>query len=169
MDCNAKYEQARQLTYVEFPTKFVWNYKDRIWQPRRKGFSLGRVHSVSPKLGEAYFLRILLNKVKGPTCYEDIRTVNGEICPTFKDACYAMGLLDDDREYIEAINEASHSASGFSVRELFATMLMSDSLSRPEFVWENTWEQLADGILYNQRQRLKSPGINFQFHLISSV
>lgn len=45
--------------------------------------------------------------MKGPTCYEDMRTVNGVMYPSFKDACYAMGLLDDDKEYIEAIKKAS--------------------------------------------------------------
>ena len=159
MKCNELYEEARQLTYIEFPTKFVWKLDDRTWEPRKKGFSIGRIHTVSPKLEEAYFLRILLNKVKGPKSFEDIRTFNGETFPTFRDACYARGLLDDDKEYIDAIKEASHSASGYSLRELFATMLMFNSLSRPDFVWESTWEYLADGILYNQRQRLKFPGI----------
>ncbi|KAL4566048.1 hypothetical protein LXL04_030158 [Taraxacum kok-saghyz] len=99
-------------------------------------------------------------KVKGPKSFEDILTFNGETFPTFRDACYARGLLDDDKEYIDAIKEASHSASGYSLRELFATMLMFNSLSRPDFVWESTWEYLADGILYNQRQRLKFPELS---------
>ncbi|CAH1451561.1 unnamed protein product [Lactuca virosa] len=30
------------------------------------------------------------------------------------------------------------------------------NMSKPEVVWENTWEYLADGILYRQRQRFKS-------------
>ena len=114
---------------------------------------------VSPNLEEAYFLRILLNKVKGPRSFEEIRTVNGEEYLSFRDACYALGLLDDDKEYIDAIKEASHSGSGFYLRFLFATLLMCNSMSKPEVVWENTWEYLSDGILYNQRQKLKSPGI----------
>ncbi|KAI3737233.1 hypothetical protein L2E82_27230 [Cichorium intybus] len=160
MKCNETYEKARELTYVEFPGKFVWNLEDRCWQPRQKGKSIGRIHSVSPSLGEAYFLRILLNKIKGPTSFDDILTVNGHKCHSFRDACYALGLLDDDMEYIEAIQEASQSGSGYYLRTLFATMLMSNSLSRPEFVWEKTWEYLADGILYKQQLILKSPGLS---------
>ncbi|XP_052621074.1 uncharacterized protein LOC111890589 [Lactuca sativa] len=160
MECNKINKDARKLTYVEFPTKFVWKPDDKLWKPRKIGRSIGRIHSVSPKLGEVYFLRILLNKVKGPKSFEEIRTVNGEEFPTFRDACYALGLLDDDKEYVDAIKEASHSGTGFYLRFLFATMLMSNSLGRPEFVWENTWQHLLDGILYNQQRRLKSPGLS---------
>ncbi|KAL7605791.1 uncharacterized protein LOC111883552 [Lactuca sativa] len=155
--CNEIIKEARKLTYLEFPTKFVWKPKLQIWKPREVRYSIGRIHSVSPKLGEEYFLRILLNKVKGPKSFEEIRTVNGEICSSFKDACYNLGLLDDDKEYIEAIKEASVSGSGFYLCFLFATMLLSSSLCKPEIVWENTWEYLSHGILYTQQKRLKSP------------
>ncbi|KAL7602055.1 hypothetical protein Lser_V15G21000 [Lactuca serriola] len=160
MECNAINSEARDLTYVEFPTKFVWKLNGRFWSRRKVGKAIGRIHSVSPKLGEAYFLRILLNKVKGPTSFDDIRTVNGQTYASFRDACFALGLLDDDKEYIDAIKEASHSGSGFYLRFLFATLFMCNSMSKPEAVWENTWEYLADGILYNQRQRLKSPDLS---------
>ncbi|KAI3776977.1 hypothetical protein L1987_46770 [Smallanthus sonchifolius] len=159
MNCNKKILEARKLNYVEFPTKFVWKLDKKTWEKRQRGFSIGRIHSVSPSLGEAYYLRILLNKVKGPRSFEEIRTVNGQECPTFRDACYAYGLLDDDNEYIEAIAEASFSGSGYYLRCLFATMLMPDSISRPEFVWEKTWNYLADDILYNQRIVLKHVGL----------
>ncbi|XP_076945952.1 uncharacterized protein LOC143617209 [Bidens hawaiensis] len=156
MDCNQHDDLARQLTYVEFPSKFVWVLKDRKWERRKKGFAVGRIHHVSPSLGEVYFLRVLLNKVKGPRSFDEIKTVNGVIYATFRDACYALGLLDDDSEYIEAIQEASQSGSGFFLRNLFASMLMSNSISRPEFVWEKTWsiylslteEQLKNLTLY---------------------
>nr|KAJ0210655.1 hypothetical protein LSAT_V11C400224380 [Lactuca sativa] len=98
-------------------------------------------------VGEAYFLRILLNKVKGPTSFDEIFTINGQTHSSFRDACYALGLLDDDKEYIDAIKEASHYGSGFYLRFLFATLLMCNSISKPEVVWENTWECLADGIV----------------------
>ncbi|XP_021975067.1 uncharacterized protein LOC110870171 [Helianthus annuus] len=157
--CNEKYPAARQLTYVEFPTKFVWKINKRKWKPRKRGFSIGRIHSVSPSVGEAYYLRILLNKVKGPRNFEDIRTVNDVEYPTFRDACYAYGLLDDDNEYVEAIIEASFTGSGYYLRSLFCTMLMSESMSRPEFVWEKTFTYLSDDILYKQRRILKHPGL----------
>ncbi|KAL7590605.1 hypothetical protein Lser_V15G37888 [Lactuca serriola] len=63
MKCNEISQEARKLTYVEFPTKFVWHRKDLIWKLRKVGYAVGRIHYVSPKLGEAYFLRILLNKM----------------------------------------------------------------------------------------------------------
>ncbi|XP_076949291.1 uncharacterized protein LOC143621888 [Bidens hawaiensis] len=150
MKCNEKFSDARNLSYVEFPTKFVWHAKPHCWQPRKTRFSVGTIHAVSPAAGEAYFLRILLNKVKGPRSFEEIRTVNGRLQPSFRDACYSLGLLDDDQEYNEAIEEASHSALGHEIRTLFARMLSTDSPSRPEHVWMNTWKWLSDDILYNQ-------------------
>ncbi|XP_023741779.1 uncharacterized protein LOC111889853 [Lactuca sativa] len=169
MECNKVYKQAKKLTYVEFPTKFVWKLGSKTWKPKEVGYSIGRIHSVSPNLGEAYFLRFLLNKVKGPTSFEEIRMVNGEICPSFRDACYALGLLDDDKEYIETIKETSQSGSGYYLRFLFATMLLSHSLSSPDVVWENTWVYLLDGILYNQQQRLKSPGLSLNEDQIKNL
>ncbi|XP_076931739.1 uncharacterized protein LOC143596995 [Bidens hawaiensis] len=159
MKCSQLYEEARQLTYVEFPTKFTWKLEQKRLERRKSGFSIGRIHAVSPALGEAYFLRVLLNKVKGPKSFENIRTVNGKLHETFRDACFELGLLDDDSKYIEAIKEVSHSGTGFYIRSLFVTMLTSHSLSRPDVVWNNTWELLSDGILYNQRRILNSPDL----------
>ncbi|XP_021985738.1 uncharacterized protein LOC110881911 [Helianthus annuus] len=107
MEVNKNNELPRTLTYAEFPTKFVWKSKDRTWTTRQIGKTIGRIHSVNPSMGEAYFLRkILLNKVRGPQSFEEIRTVNGQVLPIFRDACYAVGLLDDDKGYIETIKEA---------------------------------------------------------------
>nr|KAJ0207304.1 hypothetical protein LSAT_V11C500288760 [Lactuca sativa] len=111
IECNAINSEARELTYVEFPTKLVWILNGRFWKRRKVGKAIGRIHSVSPNHGEAYFLRILLNIVKGPTSFDEIRTVNGETHSSVRDACYALGLLDDDKEYIDAIKEASHFGS----------------------------------------------------------
>ncbi|XP_076886945.1 uncharacterized protein LOC143536652 [Bidens hawaiensis] len=97
-------------------------------------------------------------QVNGPQCFEDIRTVDGVVCETFRDACYKRGLLDDDKEYIEAIEEASHTSSGYYLRNLFATMLITYSLSRPHFVWESTWQLLVDDILYKQQKDQNNPG-----------
>ncbi|XP_076960423.1 uncharacterized protein LOC143636811 [Bidens hawaiensis] len=139
MECNKKYGLAQTLTYAEFPTKVVWKQNERVWELRKRGFSIGRIHHVPPAFNEAYYLRILLNKVRGPKCFEDIRNIDGEVCATYRDSCYKRGLLNYDNEYIEATEEASHTASGYYLRSLFATMLITYNLSRPDDVWEKTW------------------------------
>ncbi|XP_054781855.1 uncharacterized protein LOC129289058 [Prosopis cineraria] len=114
MEMNGNQDLAKTLTYSEFPHHYVYERNKRAWKERKRDFAVGRITHVSPSSGELYFLRILLTKVKGPTSFDDIKTVNGVIYPTFKDACFALGLLDDDREYINAIREASVWASGVS-------------------------------------------------------
>ncbi|CAJ2631977.1 unnamed protein product [Trifolium pratense] len=155
MDANKKYEEAKNLTYNQFPLKFVWKDSERQWYPRKKGHKIGRLHFVPPGIGEIYYLRTLLNYVKGPRSFAEIRTVNNVHYPTFKEACYAMSLLDDDKEYIDAIMEASHWGTGSNLRELFANYLLSNQFSRPEFVWNETWEYLTDDILSTQRMLLQ--------------
>ena len=48
--------------------------------------------------GELYYLRMLLNVIKGSKNYSEIRTIDGIMHPTFQSACNALGLLGDDRE-----------------------------------------------------------------------
>ena len=90
---------------------------------------------------------------------EDLRKAEGVIHPTYRDACFALGLLDDDKEYIYAIKKASFWGSGCLLRHLFAILLQTDSMARPVPVWENSWEHLSDDILYMMRRKLKNPGI----------
>ena len=80
------------------------------------------------------------------------------IYPSFQDACYALGLLDDDQEYIDAIKEASNWGSADYLRKLFTRLLSSRSLSQPKHVWSETWHFLAEDILYIQRRIQQNPG-----------
>ena len=103
MKANEKHPEARQLTYVQFPQKIVWKEVQHInnstgektktheWCPRQRGMSVGRIFYVHPGAGELYYLRLLLNFVKGPKSYDEIKTVNGIVHLTFRDACFALG------------------------------------------------------------------------------
>ncbi|XP_022013728.1 uncharacterized protein LOC110913191 [Helianthus annuus] len=162
MERNKNDPKARELTYVQFPMFYVWNSKHRRWVARQKRGSVGRIHYVPPSLGECYYLRILLNKVIGPTSFEDIRTVNGQVYPSYEEACFALGLLDDDKEYVLCIKEANAWASGRYVRSLFVMLLLFNSLSRPTSVWCQTWEDMSDDILHTQRNRTKNPVLTLQ-------
>nr|GEV51194.1 hypothetical protein [Tanacetum cinerariifolium] len=48
--------------------------------------------------GDAFYCRMLLNSAKGCRTHDEIKKVNGVVYPTYKEACYAAGLLEDDKE-----------------------------------------------------------------------
>ncbi|XP_058775057.1 uncharacterized protein LOC131649304 [Vicia villosa] len=148
---NGKYEEARELTYGQFVSKFVYDKRSRTWKPRKKGFTIGRLIWVPPTTGELFYLRMMLTVVKGPSTYDEIHKVGGTQFDTFRDACFAMGFLEDDREYIGAIKEASEWGSGHFLRKLFVIILLSGNVNRPAHVWNESWILLSDGLLHDQR------------------
>jgi len=93
----------------------------------------------------------MLTVVKGPQSYVDLRTIDNITYATFREACEAYGFLAEDTEYVDAIKEAKDWGSGHFLRKLFVTILMSNSVLKPEELWSKTWEWLFDGILYNER------------------
>lgn len=68
---------------------------------------MGRVHIEPSCSGEIFYLRTHLNHVKGHTFFDELKKVDNIKRNSFTKACFAMSLLDDDKEYIEAIKETS--------------------------------------------------------------
>ncbi|KAI9117841.1 hypothetical protein K1719_011256 [Acacia pycnantha] len=112
MKQNKDNELAKTLYYYEFPQYYVYHHSKRMWQIRKIGFAIGRLTHIAPSSGEFYHLRILLTKVKGPSSYDAVRTIDGFVYPMYRGACIALGLLDDDCEFVVALKEASTWASG---------------------------------------------------------
>nr|GFB66829.1 hypothetical protein [Tanacetum cinerariifolium] len=140
---------TRKLLYVEFPKYYVWKHDEKVWLLRQRGKSLRHVHHVPPSRGEMFYLRVLLNKVRGTMDWEDLKKYDNAVYPTFKDACYARGLLEDDKEYIDGLLEASHWRMGHYLRNFFAMLIMTDSMSRPEVVYEKhgtSWLQKIERV-----------------------
>ncbi|XP_055960816.1 uncharacterized protein LOC126682230 isoform X2 [Mercurialis annua] len=148
MKANSLHEDARTLTYSEFPMKWVWHDKDKEWKRRKNGKCIGRIYFAHPSSGERYYLRMLLNVVKGPTSFSNIRKVNKTIYPTFKAACYALGLLDDDREWTDCLIEASNWASGDQLRQLFATILAHCEVVDVAELWSANFTILTEDTHY---------------------
>ena len=157
MELNKTNKLAQTLTYVEFPKKFVWNKQTRKWTRRKKGSAVGRINYVPRAIGEAFYLRILLNIKKGPRTYKEIKTHNKKEYATFKETCYAMGLLDDDREYIQSIKETHKYASGDYCRNVFVMLITENALSDPAHVWEQTCDELSEDIENVRRREINMP------------
>ena len=58
---NADYEDGRHLTYLEFPSEFVWYADQKIWRRRRTNqSSVDRLAYIHPTSGELFYIRMLL-------------------------------------------------------------------------------------------------------------
>lgn len=154
LETNRVDPDARKLTYVQFPTKYVWNKTEHTWTKRKIGQCIGRLYNVHPSSGELYYLRLLINHLKGPTSFKDILTVNGKEYKKFKESCVARGLLEGDEEWHEAMTEAASWATPQQLRELFVMLLVHCEVSSPRKLWNAFWKFMSEDIVYQQRRLL---------------
>ena len=86
--------------------------------------------------GERYYLRVLLNHVAGATLFECLRTVDGKILPTFREAAERRGLTEADNTLDESLAEATEWMMPYALRRLFATILVFYEPSDVFGLWE---------------------------------
>ena len=65
---------AKTLLYKQFLKYFVWSKKDKIWILKKN--VIRRIVTTNPSKGEIYYLKLLLNHIKGATSFADLKTVN---------------------------------------------------------------------------------------------
>ncbi|KAL5132872.1 hypothetical protein HKD37_03G006289 [Glycine soja] len=93
MHSNKICSYGRDLTYHQYISRFVYVARKRCWQPRKQGNTIGRLIWIPLSAGELFYLRMILSTAKGAQPYSDIRTVNGVVYDTFREACFAKGFL----------------------------------------------------------------------------
>ncbi|XP_074327400.1 uncharacterized protein LOC141665319 [Apium graveolens] len=93
-----------------------------IWKERKRGDVIRRLSEVHSSSGELLYLRMLLLRKKGSRSFEDLKTVNGHIHETFKEACTALGLLQNDNQWHEVIAENSHTSLPPQLRAMFVNI-----------------------------------------------
>jgi hypothetical protein len=150
-DLNAADDFAITLLYHEIPSHYTWcnsQWQRRVQLKVRWLFeacyyyckrmhlqkqAVGRLYGVSHHNSELFALRMLLSVVKGPTSFEDIATYNGVIHETFRNACYARGLMSDDDALIMAMKEiVDTTVSVTQIRQHFARMLVHSAPTDPQ-------------------------------------
>jgi hypothetical protein len=129
-DLNKENEQARGLTYAELPTKFVWQSDDRYWTPRKMGNRIGRIAYVHPSIGERYYLRLLLNTIKGPTSFDEVKTTAGV------------------KEWDNALTEAAGWCSSGQLRSLFVDILLFCEVNDPFKLFSQHEAAFSDDICH---------------------
>nr|XP_016466763.1 PREDICTED: uncharacterized protein LOC107789465 [Nicotiana tabacum] len=132
------------LLYREFPEHFVWSATERMWTPRKHRYAIGRVVTCHPIEGERYYLRMLLMTIRGPKSYNDLLTVNRERCSSFRESVEKRGLLQSDNSLLECMSEVASYQMPYSLRHLFAILLIYCNPTNPRQLWEQFEEHMSE-------------------------
>jgi hypothetical protein len=62
--------------------------------------------------GEIYYLHCLLTVTQGPTSFENLRTVDDILQPTFEAACRARGIIEHESEWDDCFDEVKKMRTG---------------------------------------------------------
>ena len=146
---NAKDQQgvAKDVLYQDFPKKFSFDTKTKTWKLRtRSAPAIGHMYFASPTQGERFYLRLLLTAVPGATSFQFLRTFNGQELDSFKSACLQRGLLENDNEWRQCLQEAGEMQTGSALRTLFAIILTSCFPSEPDELWNRFKHQICDDL-----------------------
>ena len=147
---NEEDKEANSLLYTDFPGHFVWKAGEWKKKKRSIGNAIGRIPTVSlcSKQMETYALRVLLHHVRGPTCFDNLKMVDGVIMETFQEACQKLGLLEDDTEVQQALAEACSIRFGDHLIAFFCSILEFCRPGNPLSLWEKFKTQLMQHILH---------------------
>ncbi|CAG8755002.1 13374_t:CDS:2, partial [Cetraspora pellucida] len=146
-----KLEDHKAQDLLKKLMRFVFDRKRKEWKPRQRGNTIGCMYFIHPQAEERYYLHLLLNIVRGAISFSHLRTVNNIEYPTFKDACEALGMLQNDNEWDECLNEAQQIKPRFQMRYLFAVILMFCNSTYPELLWNKYITAFSDDILFQCR------------------
>ena len=133
------------------------------------------MYAASPSLGERFYLWLLLTVVPGAISYADLCTVNGVEYGTFKEACFALGLLEDDQEWRQCLQEAGQMQTGYTLWMLFAIILFHCNPTSPGILWNEFKHNICDDLLvklrniYPNRDFSQDEVYDYGLHLINHV
>ncbi|XP_074346774.1 uncharacterized protein LOC141685581 [Apium graveolens] len=82
----------------------------------------------------------------------EIRTIDGTTYDTFKEVCGALGLLNNDKQWHDALEENAVSAMPTQIRAMFVNILENCYVSDPLALWEKHWPTLSNDVIYMRRK-----------------
>jgi hypothetical protein len=189
---NSTDESARQHLYRDIPHHYVWIPMNRKrgfpgqWRRRKRGNGVGRIYNVSIRRGDAFYVRLLLLKIPGATSFKDLCRIPDDLCVSvtdaaaleaddgsgrayardFKEACRILGLIDDDKEWDQALAEGVTFQNSKQLRELFVLILCDCNPSSPLGLWEKYKKNMADDYLYQERCALNDQHLELSDDMI---
>ena len=164
-------EFARTLLYCDVAKYYTWasnKFKRRLRgtpEPGHPGVfasdALGRIYAVHPSNTECFYLRMLLHVMVGLTSFEHLKTVDGRMCETYREACHQRGLLEDDNHWHKTMEEAVICQVPHRLRTLLSIILLCCNPSDPKGLWVRHRDYMTENILYQAQRREPHVDITF--------
>ena len=168
---NQNDEIARNFTYREIILFYTWvsTKSNCKWKKRVQGtldsfnFNLKRGNQIGylptvlpsgPNGVEKLALYLLLLQATGAKSFEDLRTIDGIIYRTFKDAAVFKNLMERDNEIEFVLNEVFISLFGKPLRRFFAYLLANWSPDNPKELWEKFKDKLCEDFTRMESKKL---------------
>jgi hypothetical protein len=132
----------------------VYKQNDKKWHIRKnKFYTIGQVHYVTPAVGDLYYMRMLLhnNHCRGKISFIDLKTIDGVVCETYQQVCNRLGLLEDDSEWIDALEDATHMC--LQLQRLFVMILIFCNPEGPRALFDRFWIIWYDDFSYKAQLR----------------
>ena len=154
---------AKQKLYRDIPEYYTWQQETKTWQRRKRDISpdnipetIGRLYSIHPSQIELFSLRLLLNNVRGPTSFKDLRTVDGQCYSTFQEAAIKRNLCKDDSIWINCMKEENDSETNIQqLRQLFVTILVHCEVSNHKQFYLECRDFMNDDFVYQYKKAIE--------------
>jgi len=104
------------------------------------------MYFISLSKGEQFFLQLLLTIFEDRKNWEHLRTWNDQVFVTFKEACIARGLLEDDHEWRICLEKAIAMQSRVACHQLLVVILLTDKVAEPHVLWDQFKAGLCDNV-----------------------
>lgn len=150
---NTLFPAARQLLYIDMPSKFIWNAETNEWLPRKKGRAFGRISFVPPNAGEKFYARLILSVVKNLQSFDDLQFFEGVHYPTIREACFARGLLDNDDQWKQTLDDAKGMQIGPKLRMMFVMIVRECTPTQPMDLWHRYKSFICDDLRWQLQKR----------------
>ncbi|KAG3076535.1 hypothetical protein PC121_g7705 [Phytophthora cactorum] len=143
---------AKSALYQDIPKLFRWDTKAKRWVRRKRyQVALGQMIHMSPRDMQRFYMRVLLCHRKGPTSFENLRTVDGVTYDSYREAALHAGYLEDDSEWVACMTEASQFRMPYQLRQLFATIIVYSQVVEVGALWERFYDDLSLDFGYKYR------------------
>ncbi|CAF3572606.1 unnamed protein product [Rotaria sp. Silwood1] len=105
------------------------------------------MYSISPSDVERYHLRLLLLHTPGACSFDDLKTVDDQVCQTFMEVAKRRGLLRDDTEYERCMAEAVMFQMPQQLRTLFCVILLYCNPTKSIDLWNSCKAHMAEDFM----------------------